>query len=173
MGDATWLCIEGKGCYQNSPDVEHFMQEKIASGRRNFIVDLAKCTGLDSTFMGMLLGMAKRLRLQQGCLHIIHVLGQNARLLKGLGVHYFCSVAEDDGGFDSAGADACQCGSPLDGGKVPEATAAVPHREIDKKEQTQHCLQAHEDLAAASEENEGRFREVIELMRRKAAQLQG
>lgn len=176
-GKAIWLRIVGKGCYQNSPDAQRFVLENNAERKRNFVIDFSECTGLDSTFMGMLLGLAKRLRAQQGCLHLINVCPHNARLLKGLGVHYFCTVAENDGGFGAAGPDACQCGSSDHDSEVsapaPQEFNPVPHEALDKAEQTRHCLSAHEDLATANEENEGRFRDVIELMRRKAAQFQG
>ncbi len=157
VGAAHWLKVESKGCLQNSADVERYVDDLIQTGEVRFVVDLAHCQGLDSTFMGMLLSLAKRLsRSPGGCLHIINAQGRNGELLRGLGVHYFCNVSDDAGGLCTGGhSTACQCAEEL------------PHQDLSKREQTEHCLKAHEGLAEVTPENSARFRDVIELMRHK------
>jgi anti-anti-sigma regulatory factor len=159
VGGSLWLRVESKGCFQNSADLEAFVQEQISSGATKVVIDLRNCTGMDSTFMGVLMSLARRIaKLPQGSMTIIHATGRNAQLLRGLGVHYFCTVCEDGAACETHPDGACSC-----------QEISVPHHELDKRQQTEVCLQAHEDLAAANAENEVRFRDVIELMRKKLA----
>jgi anti-anti-sigma regulatory factor len=167
IGDAIWLRLQQRGCFQNSPDVEKYVQSRVVEGRKEFIVDLGGCGGLDSTFMGMLLGLAKRLMSLSGCIHIINAAGRNGQLLRGLGVHYFCSVSDDAGGFPQG--EACGCSAAPEFTAAEVAVVSIAHETLSKQEQTTHCLKAHEELAAAQKQNEGKFRDVIALMREEAA----
>ena len=58
--------LEGKGSFLNSGSLKEFSREMIGRGHREFIVDLAHCPVMDSTFMGTLTGMAIQLREHQG-----------------------------------------------------------------------------------------------------------
>ncbi|HEX2750175.1 MAG TPA: hypothetical protein VHM91_19365, partial [Verrucomicrobiales bacterium] len=58
----VWVRIDGKGSHQNSRELKAFMMEKVLTGRgQRVIVDLSLCTGMDSTFMGMLTCLSGRL----------------------------------------------------------------------------------------------------------------
>lgn len=176
-GDVVWLSVEGPGSKENSADVVKYIEPEITEGRTRFVVDLEDCTGLDSTFMGMLLGVSKRLsRIQQGCLHIINARGRNAQLLRGLGVHYFCSLSEDCGPFNGhPNAAACECQDP-DGSMVSKDAvvdrAELIHHSLSKGEQTEHCLNAHRELCSISQSNQEKFQDVVDLMGQKLRQLQ-
>ena len=50
----------------NSPAVKAFCDERIADGETLVVVDLGGCTGMDSTFMGTLAGIAARLSAKDG-----------------------------------------------------------------------------------------------------------
>jgi hypothetical protein len=66
----VWVRIDGKGSHQNSRELKAFMMEKVLTGRgQRVIVDLSLCTGLDSTFMGMLTCLSGRLGETGGTLH--------------------------------------------------------------------------------------------------------
>jgi anti-sigma B factor antagonist len=132
--------------------MERYIISRCDAGQRNFVVDLAECGGLDSTFMGMLMGAAKRVMKVSGCLQIINAAGRNAQLLRGLGVHYFCNVAEDSGGLE------------LPNKPVLEA-AAVPHQCLSKGEQKSHCLNAHVELVESCDANKSKFGDVVQLMK--------
>jgi anti-sigma B factor antagonist len=174
-GDVVWFHVEGAGSRENSADVARYAQPEIAGGKRSFVVDLADCTSLDSTFMGMLIGLAQQVRHDvEGCLHVINARGRNAQLLKGLGVHYFCSVSEDDGPFTQRAASE-GCGCPDAAGLTRSDVVydeELLHLDLSKKELTEHCLEAHTKLCEAGKENKEKFQHVVELMEQKLVQLQ-
>lgn len=175
-GEVVWLSVHGAGSKENSADVVKFIEPEIEEGKSRFVVDLDECTGLDSTFMGMLIGVSKRLaRVQQGCLHIINAHGRNAQLLRGLGVQYFCSVSEDAGPFAKRPVDPCTCAAndatPITKEDIVDHHE-VAHHELTKGEQTQHCFTAHKDLCDASSANKEKFKDVLDLMGQKLMQLQ-
>lgn len=172
-----WLSVDGLGCKENSADVVRFIEPQISAGKSRVVIDLQDCCGLDSTFMGMLIGVAKRLKkVHQGCLHIINAHGRNAQLLRGLGVQYFCNLTEGAGAFDGATTrGGCQCASPEEGvdcGDTVEDCEEITHHQLSKLEQTQHCLQAHITLCEVGSENQSKFHEVVDLMGQKLVQLQ-
>ena len=57
-----WVRVVGGATFQNAGEVRDFGKKVFHRGLRNFVVDLAECTLLDSTFMGTLAGIALRLR---------------------------------------------------------------------------------------------------------------
>mgnify|MGYP003889460409 CR=1 FL=1 len=57
----SWIRCEGKGSFLNSSILKSFADQRLAAGERSLVVDLSACTGMDSTFMGTLAGIAARL----------------------------------------------------------------------------------------------------------------
>jgi anti-anti-sigma regulatory factor len=148
----VWVRIDGKGSHQNSRELKAFMMEKVLTGRgQRVIVDLSLCTGLDSTFMGMLTCLSGRLGETGGTLHVIHAAGRNGELLRGLGLDAIFTVDDYEENLPPAG--------PL-----PDC-ASLPKEPCGREERTDICLECHEALVAVNERNAPRFRDVIELMR--------
>jgi anti-sigma B factor antagonist len=147
----VWVRVDGKGSHQNSRELKAFVQNQIQHMRgQRVIVDLSLCTGMDSTFMGMLTCISTRLEDSGGTLHVIHAAGRNAELLRGLGLDAIFTV--DDGT------------EHLPPGAAPECTQLAAAA-CGKAERTELCLESHEALAAADTRNAVKFRDVIELMR--------
>ena len=85
--------VQGKGSFQNSTGIKSFATAMIHRGHRDFVVDLADCPVMDSTFMGTLTGVALRLReLGQGGVHVINSNERNTDLLEGLGLDQILSL---------------------------------------------------------------------------------
>ena len=148
----VWLRVAGKGSHQNSRDLKAFMQSQApASGGQRVIVDLSSCTGMDSTFMGMLTCIAGRLEEKGGALHVIHAAGRNGELLRGLGLDEIFTVDDDEEHLTEAVAE-------------PDC-AELPGESCSREERTEICLECHEALAAADARNAVKFRDVIELLR--------
>jgi anti-anti-sigma regulatory factor len=79
--------VEGKGSFLNSDNLKEFARAMLDQGYREFVVDLADCAMMDSTFMGTMARLALRLReLRDGHLHIVHCGSRNQQLLSGLGL---------------------------------------------------------------------------------------
>ena len=55
-----WVRCSGRGSFANSPTVKSLGDDYIASGGRLIVIDLETCSGIDSTFMGTLAGLSRR-----------------------------------------------------------------------------------------------------------------
>jgi len=86
-GPTVWVKVEGKGSFLNSGNLKEFAREMLDRGYREFVVDLADCAMMDSTFMGTMASVALRLKeLGHGHLHIVHCGNRSHDLLSGLGL---------------------------------------------------------------------------------------
>lgn len=151
-GKRSFIRVGGKGSFQNSPELKTFAMEMINRGGREFVLDLEDCPVMDSTFMGVLTGIALRLmQLGQGQLTVININERNRDLLSNLGLDQLLQVHEDDGGLDDSEA-VCQ-------------EQALESHEMSKEERAELMLVAHEDLSKLSEENERKFKDVVEFLR--------
>lgn len=54
--DAVYVRVDGLGTMTNGPTFQGFVDAMRKEGYRSFVVDLSGCRGVDSTFMGILLG---------------------------------------------------------------------------------------------------------------------
>ncbi len=71
---------------KNAPMLDSFLREAIGQGALRVCVDLSACSGMDSTFMGLLVGFSQELVKAQGQLVVVNPTTQNLRLLDMLGV---------------------------------------------------------------------------------------
>ena len=64
----------------------------MLSGRRNYIVDFQDCSSMDSTFLGILVGLALKLRKfeDEGYLTLVNLRGRNLETVQNLGIHKNC-----------------------------------------------------------------------------------
>ena len=113
------------------------------------VIDLEECVGMDSTFMGVLAGLAGRLKKTSQALELINLSEKNAQLLKTLGVDRILSFYQNSHGHPQAA----------------QKTESVPTDQATKKEMAETALQAHEKLVQISEENLPKFKRVIELLK--------
>ena len=150
-GPAVWVKVEGKGSFLNSGNLKEFAQQMVNRGYREFIVDLANCAMMDSTFMGTMAGVALRLKeLGQGHLHIVHCGMRSRELLSGLGLDQIFTIHSD-------GQSAPQCAS------LENETDGELREQ--KREQTATMLAAHEALCQAAPENFFRFKDVLDYLK--------
>ena len=169
--------VRGKGSFQNSAGVKQFALAMIHRGHREFVVDLAECPVMDSTFMGTLTGVALKLRgLGSGNLHIVHPNERNASLLRGLGLDQILDLADDDHhhDVDSVGGDdrdAVLVGA-MDPPSQPEeilAAATPAGSGSDRRQTTETMLAAHQALVDADPENLSRFKDVLDYLKQDLA----
>jgi anti-sigma B factor antagonist len=151
-GPTIWVKVEGKGSFLNSGNLKEFAREMLDRGYREFVVDLADCAMMDSTFMGTMASVALRLKeLGRGHLHIVHCGNRSQELLSGLGLDQIFDIHTN-------GARAPECGA-LE--QTPEDKA----REAQKQEQAETMLEAHEALCEVAPENRFRFKDVLDFLR--------
>ncbi len=143
--------VEGKGSFLNSGNLKEFASAMVGRGYREFVVDLENCAMMDSTFMGTMAGVALRLReLGQGHLHVIHCGQRSRELLTGLGLDQIFSLHAN-------GANAPEWET------LSNEPAAAPS--VQKQQQAQQMLDAHEALVEAAPENFSRFKDVLEYLK--------
>ena len=149
-GPTVWVRVEGKGSFLNSGNLKEFARRMLDRGYREFVVDLAHCAMMDSTFMGTMASVALRLKeLGQGHLHVVHCGNRSRELLFGLGLDHIFDIRAN-------GATAPEC-ETLERGETS--------REERKREQAGTMLEAHEALCEASPENLFRFKDVLEYLK--------
>ncbi len=147
MSDRTiWVRVEGKGSFSNATGLKQFGKEMTNRGFRQFVIDLQRCTVMDSTFMGTLAGMSLRLReLGSGQISVVNLNDRNRDLLVGLGLDRFFNM-----------------------GPVPEGPVmqqVLPSTNDDKHTRAETMLEAHEAVVAANPANEAKFKDVLEYLK--------
>lgn len=150
----SWIRCEGKGSFLNSPALKEYGESRIAEGERCLVIDLEACTGMDSTFMGTLAGMASRLAAQsKGVLHIAEAGLRNQRSLEDLGLDFLMEINPNDAPWIE---------------KLSAIRAEIkPSHPLPPPSQAQralHVLDAHKTLADANEQNAGTFENVVKLL---------
>src|SRR4029450_5632060 len=108
----------------------------VARGYRSFVMELADCAMMDSTFMGTMASVALRLKeLGRGHLHVVHCWNRSRELLSGLGLDQIFDIHTN-------GATAPEC-EELERGSTDQSGKNK------KQEQAQTMLEAHEALCEA------------------------
>ena len=151
VSDPILVRVCGRASFQNSQYVRDYMQQSVREGRRRFIFDFSDCTGMDSTFLGVLAGAALDLRkaVPTGTLVLCRLGQRNLELVRNLGLHRLAAVVtgEDIDALQREG------GTALQGPKLTENEAA------------KLVLQAHDTLVQIDESNRAKFQDVISLLR--------
>ncbi|MDA3799284.1 MAG: STAS domain-containing protein [Kiritimatiellae bacterium] len=152
-GDTAFLKIEGKGTYVVAPELKTFCFDQISRGICNIILDMNECGTMDSTFMGVMAGVAMRLRdLSEHSFLVINLTQKTKELLEVLGLTNLldCYLVEEvsqelanEDDFDS----------------VEELSI-----EKDKATTAKVMLKAHRDLVKANENNKSKFKNVINYL---------
>ena len=151
-GPTVWVRVEGKGSFLNSGSLKEFAREMLDRGYREFVMDLADCAVMDSTFMGTMASVALRLKeLGRGHLHVIHCGNRSWELLSGLGLDQIFDIHADG----TAAAPECQALERASDGSRQER----------KQQQTQTMVEAHDALCEAAPENIFPFKDVLEYLK--------
>ncbi len=148
--DPVLIKIRGRASFLNSQLIRDFLQQSIREGKRRFVVDFAECTGMDSTFLGVLAGTALELRkaVPAGSFVFCRLGLRNMELVRNLGLHRLATV--DPGA------------APLSSPPTATALEGPKQGEI---ENARLCLEAHENLAEVDEENRRKFQDVISFLK--------
>ena len=91
--DPIVIRICGRASFQNSAPLSTFFQEKVEQGPSRFVLDFADCTGMDSTFLGIIAGAAMETRrIEGGYLALMRLGERNLELVRNLGLHRLAKV---------------------------------------------------------------------------------
>ena len=149
----SWIRCEGKGSFLNSPAVKEFGEPRIIEGEKCLVMDLEACTGMDSTFMGTLAGLASRLSDKKGTFQVANVGEKNRNSLEDLGLDFLMEIEPE---------------SPVWKGVEEKAKdfleTKVAGMNSGTELHTRHVLEAHEILSDANEGNREKFSGVVKML---------
>ena len=77
--EEVYVCVKEKASYMNCNPLRAFLHEMVEDGNRFFVIDFQHCSSMDSTFLGILVGLALQLRKHEvpGKLTLINLVGRN------------------------------------------------------------------------------------------------
>lgn len=146
-----WIRCEGKGSFMNSPRLKDWADKQLADGLTHLVIDLEECTGMDSTFMGTIAGIAMRLaKTDGGLLEIASANDKNSRSLDDLGLSALMLINPPS---PSWGGDEKGIRSGLIEVGAPGST-----------DNTQHVFDAHQTLVDADDSNTEKFSTVLDCL---------
>ena len=135
------------------PLLREFFDQQLNESVSRVYVDLSQCRGMDSTFMGTLVGYHSRFQEVDGDLAVLNPTDQNRKLLDMLGVSEVLPVIGEhkvpDLSFVTLDGDA--------------AVSIIARAEI--------MRQAHEHLIKLSEANKAKFQPFFETLDRDLARV--
>ena len=143
--------VVGRATFQNSQPLRRFAQEMIERGCREFVMDLAECRGMDSTFLGVLAEFGLKISPTDAPEpRGIELLNPNPRiteLLENLGALHLFKVVTGELQLPD---DVQTC--------MPESIHPT-HEQI-----TRTSLEAHQTLMAVNPENVAKFKDVTQFL---------
>ena len=144
--------VEGRGSFKVSPSMKQFIHQVLANKKADRIVlDMCDCTGMDSTFMGVIAGLACLIKGKPDFkFKLINLSDKNKKLLVTLGVDRVVdySLASENNELDNCNL----CGEVL------------PADLSNKLEAAKTTLEAHETLVDINPANFSKFKSVLEFL---------
>jgi len=158
VADQTALIrVKGRGTFAVSGDVKGFALAMIEKRMPRIIFDMADCIGLDSTFMGIMAGLAIRQRQAnpKAKMLAVNLSSKTAHLLRTLGLDRLVE--------------------PRVTGETPQdildliarcdSFGTLPRAKESSRGAAEMVLQAHEDLVKANPGNFSKFKDVLQYLR--------
>jgi len=150
--ESAHVRVHGKGSFKNSPALKQFGVAMMERGCRRLVVEMDDCVGMDSTFMGVLAGLAILYRKNEGDVALRNMSDKNCSLVETLGLSHLIRVEKGEG------ANLRKKTSRLD-------------LVADKRVLAETMLEAHETLAGAVPGNVTKFKDVLAYLRENVAQM--
>ncbi|MGA2052167.1 MAG: STAS domain-containing protein [Opitutales bacterium] len=149
--DPVVLAINGRASYLNCAPVHQFFERMLKLGRRRFILDFSRCTGMDSTFLGIIAGTAVEVRKAEppGGMTLLGLSPRNLELVRNLGLARLVTV--DSGEY------------PMNFSADKAQTLSAPAQQ--ELANAKLILKAHENLVAADPGNREKFQDVLAFLK--------
>lgn len=153
--DPVLVKIQGRASFLNAPPVGEFFTHMMEQGRRRFLIDFDQCSGMDSTFLGILAGVGINLLKfdPPGEMTLSRLGPRNLDLVCNLGLD---RLMEIDGE------------AVLEKSDAPTDALGRSDPSKSPREQAKVVLDAHENLVKADPANKAKFQDVIAFLRNEA-----
>lgn len=135
----------------NSPWMKSWVDERMGLGCKKIVIDLQACTGMDSTFMGTMAGMAMRLmKVSDGKLFVVDADEKNEQSLEDLGLGALLYINQPS--------------MPWEDRKEEIRASLTECSEALENDRTQHVYDAHKTLVDADTSNSSKFSTVLDCL---------
>lgn len=147
--------VEGRGSFKTSPPMKQFIHQVIETqSAQRILIDMTDCTGMDSTFMGVVAGLSCLIKSKPDLsFKLINLSEKNKKLLVTLGVdrvlEYSMSTTSEEQDLISNQTSASQSLKP---------------NIADKLETAKTTLEAHKTLVDIHPDNYAKFKSVLEFL---------
>ncbi len=148
--------VNGRGSFKVGPTLKRFGAAAVEKGCDQIIFDMESCLAMDSTFMGVLAGLALRMQRERdtGRVVVMNLSPKTAALLETLGLDRLVECHEI--GKLPPELSTCLAGI-LDLEDLPSSADAA-------RDSLETMLEAHQNLVEIAPENLLRFRDVISYL---------
>jgi len=147
----SWIQCVGKGSFSNSPLMKQWAEASVTEGKHCIVIDLKYCTGMDSTFMGTMAGIAMRLaKLPNGVLQVTGADEKSRNSLEDLGLSMLLEIEPKNAIWQPNISEIRET--------LQEYSTKIT---IDK---TQHVFDAHKLLCEADDSNDEKFSTVLDVL---------
>lgn len=145
--------IDGRANFEYGPPLRNLAKNLENENFELISVDLANCTGMDSTFMGILAMLGLRAKKINASMEIVNAGETNEALLKGLGLKNLFSFVKrtEDKEFNWSKAG----------------------KEGEKIEKAETVVDAHDTLMDVTPENVPKFKTVVDFAKKDLKNLKG
>ena len=142
---------EGKGSFLNSPKLKAWADDQLKSGTVHIVIDLERCTGMDSTFMGTMAGLAMRLiKTSGGILEVTSADEKNSQALDDLGLSSLMHINPESASWI--------------GQEEGMRKSLTEYGQVNSTDRTKHVFDAHKTLCDADESNNEKFSTVLDCL---------
>ena len=156
QGATAYLRVLGRATFTSGPVLKQFGTAAIEDGCNRIVLDVLACEGMDSTFMGVLAGLATRLTRQTGgSMLMLNISDKLFEILSALGLNQLMDCRRLGARPEPL------VEPPLPAHALRPITAAAGSLQTTQRV----MLEAHTDLAAVSAENRIRFKDVLTYLR--------
>jgi anti-sigma B factor antagonist len=145
----AFIRVHGRATFKIGPSLKQFGVMAVERGCRRFIVEMKNCVGMDSTFMGILAGLATTLKKTEGDVVLRNLSEKNLFLVKMLGLSHLVTIDNSEQSVIA----------------MPASGHVLAHSSGDKKQMTETMIAAHETLIEAAPDNIIKFKDVLAYLK--------
>lgn len=154
-----WIRCSGRGSFVNSPALKAIADKYLEKATGDIIIDLEICPGVDSTFMGTLAGLARKVMANGSTLQVASPTQRTRAAMESLGLDMIIDLDPADAPWQAQ----------LEEIRATLAQGAEPNKEntvadLSELERTRHVLEAHNTLRAMNQKNDETFGYVCETL---------
>ncbi len=96
--DRAFVKVLNKASYLNCEPLRNFFEEQGKKGQKRYVIDFDDCSSMDSTFLGILVSVALKIRsaADEGSISLLNLRGRNLETVCNLGIHQIANVSSDE-----------------------------------------------------------------------------